>query len=264
LTKTHLEDCRQRNKFKAFWERMALNYPLPFEEKTLAGTYRVLNLVRKEGVEIKDAVILDIGCGTGIYTLPLAREAVMVTGIDDSETMIARMMQVITSTGIQNVHPVKASWKDIDISALGFEKAFDIVWTSMSPAVQTGEDFKKMEKCSRRWCVYIGWGRKRKNALMEAIFKLHGLRHGPPPGVWAAYDLLIRSGRTPSLSYFEASWTWEGTAEDALENMSCFIEMHGGRACRNLIKKVLARHERDGLVYHTTEVEEGLMVWEVE
>ena len=91
-------------------------------------------------------------------------------------------------------------------AALGFEKAFDIAWISMSPAVQTLQDFEKMEKCAGKWCVYIGWGRKRKNALMEEVFNLHNLDYGPPAGVEAAYDILVRSGRTPSLDYFETSW----------------------------------------------------------
>jgi SAM-dependent methyltransferase len=262
--KTPCENQHQQDKFSAFWERMALHYPLPFEEKTLADTRRMLTLVRSKGVEIFHATVLDIGCGTGTYTLPLAREATMVTGLDDSETMIACLKNLVSSTGVQNVRAVKASWKNIDIAAFGFEKAFDIAWTSMSPAVQTQQNFERMEKCARKWCVYIGWGRKRKNALMEEAFDLHGLHYGPPPGVGATYDILVRSGRAPSLDYFETSWDWTGTAEDALEDIACFIEMQGGRARRNLIEKVLAGHERDGRVYHTTDVEEGLMVWRVE
>jgi SAM-dependent methyltransferase len=257
------ENHLQQDKFKAFWERLALHYPLPFDEKTLADTHRVLSLVRSKGVELFQSTVLDIGCGTGIYALPLAREAAMVTGLDNSEKMIARLTDIIASTGMQNVRPLKGSWQNIDIAALGFEKAFDIVWISMSPAVQTLKDFERMEKCTRKWCVYIGWGRKRKNKLMEEVFKLHGLRHGPPPGVETAYDILVHSGRTPSLDYFETSWDWEGAAEDALEDMVSFIEMEGGHPQRNLIERVLARHVRNGLIYHTTDVEEGLMVWQV-
>jgi SAM-dependent methyltransferase len=159
---------------------------LPFDEPTLADTLRVLGRVEGLGVEIARRSILDIGCGTGIYTLPLAREAAMVTGLDDSEAMLARMVEAASAAGLQNVGPVTASWKTLDPAAHGLEKAFDIAWVSMSPAVQTLSDFEKMEQCARAWCVYIGWGRKRKNNLMEEIFELHGLPFGPPPGAVAA------------------------------------------------------------------------------
>jgi SAM-dependent methyltransferase len=256
---------RSRDKVNAFWERMALHYPMPFDGPTLAGTFRVIALVKGQGVEIAHRTILDIGCGTGIYTLPLAREAAMVTGLDDSEAMLARMVEATSAAGLQNVGPVTASWKTIDPAVHGFEKAFDIAWVSMSPAVQSLPDFEKMEQCTRTWCVYIGWGRKRKNDLMEEIFRLHDLAFGPPPGVEAAYDILVHSGRTPCFpKFFEASWKWTGTVEDALEEMVGFIEMHGGRPRHREIEKVLSRYERDGRVSHTTEVEEGLMVWPVQ
>lgn len=259
--------CTQKppqDKFKAFWDRMAQHYPMPFDGPTLADTLRVLAMVNGLGVEIAHRTILDIGCGTGIYTLPLAREAATVTGLDDSEAMLARMIQAASAAGLQNVGPVTASWKTFDPAVHGFKKAFDIAWVSMSPAVQTLPDFEKMEQCARTWCVYIGWGRKRNNDLMEEIFGLHDLPFGPPPGVEAVYDILVRAGRTPcSPKFFDASWEWTGTVEDALEEMAGFIAMHGGRPRHREIEKALSRCQRDGRVRHTTEVEEGLLVWPV-
>jgi SAM-dependent methyltransferase len=261
---TQSEDTVQQDKFKAFWERMARHYPLPFDKDTFAETCHVISLVKSKGVEIAGATILDIGCGTGIYTLPLARDAYQVTGLDDSEAMMARFAYALALEGMENVIPITASWTAIDISDVGFNKAFDIAWISMSPAVQTLSDFERMEQCATKWCVYIGWGRKRKNSFMEEIFNTHGLHYGAPPGAEAAYDLLSRSGRKPSLDYFEASWTWTGTVEDAIEDAACFIEMQGGRPQRDLIENVAASHEYDGMISHTTHVEEGLIVWKVE
>ena len=75
----------------------------------------------------------------------------------------------------------------------------------------------------------------------------------------------VRAGRTPCFpKFFEASWEWKGTVEDALEEMAGFIEMHGCRPRHRDIEEVLSRCQRDGRVWHTTEVEEGLMVWPVQ
>jgi len=90
---------------------------------------------------------------------------------------------------------------------------------------------------------------------------LHGLHYVSPPGVGAAYDILTGSGRNPSLDYFETSWDWTWTTEEMLKAMAFYIEMQGGRLRLDLIEKLLACHERDGLVSHTTYAEEGLMVW---
>ena len=253
----------QQDKYSAFWDRMAAHYPDPLDTKTLSDTNEIISIVKDRGVEIDRSKVLDIGCGTGTYTLPLAGNAESVTALDDSEVMIERLVSSISRSGIRNVYPVKSSWKDIDITGHGFEKAFDIVWASMTPAVRTRQDLDKMEWCSKKWCVYIGWGGKRENRLMEEVFGLHGLKYGPPPGVEGTYNIIVRAGRTPSLDYFETQWDWTGSADEAMEDVECFIEMQGGKPDRSLIETVIGRHEQNGMVSHTTIAKEGIIVWRV-
>lgn len=253
----------QPDKYTAFWNRMAEHYPDPLDEKTLSETNEAISIIKGRGVEIDRASILDIGCGTGTYTLPLSRDAEAVTGLDDSDVMIERLTSSISLSGIRNVYPVKASWKDIDIKASAFEKAFDIVWASMTPAIKARQDFNKMERCSKKWCVYIGWGGKRENRLMEEIFELHGLKYGPPQGVEGAYDIVTQAGRTPSLDYFEAEWDWTGSVDEAIEDVECFLEMQGGKPDHSIIEAVVGRYEQDGMISHSTSVKEGIMVWKV-
>ncbi len=248
---------------KAFWKRKAAGYPLPFDEKTFAATSRLFSLVRRRGVEFRDADILDIGCGTGIHALPMAREARKVIGLDASQAMAGIMGDEIARHGFGNVHAICSGWNDVDVGGSGFADAFDIVWTSMSPAVRSREDLMKMESCSRRWCVYIGWGRKRINALLEAAFKLHGLDFGPPPGAGNLGRMLSESGRKYSIDRVETSWEWSGTMAAAVEDIAGYIEMAGFPPNREKLKEMLSEWETDGTIRHTTEVEMEVLVWEV-
>lgn len=247
----------------SFWDRMAVRYPLPFDPKSLADTHTVVSLVKQRGVETEGAKILDIGCGTGTYALPLAREAQQITALDGSPAMVAIMAGEISKHGLTNVQAVQSEWSTIDIREDGYEGAFDIVWTSMSPAVQGREGVGAMERCSRRWCVYIGWGRKRENPLMAAAFKAHGLKYGPPPGASVIGKILKGRGKPFSLDTFETSWEWSGSMDEALEEVSGFIQMTGRPADRNRLLEILPEWEEDGIVRHTTAVEEGILVWEV-
>jgi len=247
----------------SFWEKMADRYPGPFEEKTLSETQRLISMVKGKGITFKNGSILDIGCGTGIYALPLAREAARITGIDSSEAMVARMERDIEQFNLPNVQTMVMSWKDVDIRETGFEKAFDVVWASMTPAVQSENDFAKMEQCSKNWCVYIGWGRKRKDPLMEAAFASHGLTFGPPPGVSHAFNLLSNAGKKPSLDYVETRWNWSGTFEEAVDDVAGYIMMQPASVDRDKLRKIIAPYEQHGTVYHKTEVEEGLLTWQV-
>lgn len=246
-----------------FWDNMATGYPLPFDEKSFSETSRTMSLVKAMGVEFRGKAILDIGCGTGIHALPFSREARWVTGLDASSAMIEVMEKEVSRHGLQNVRAVCSDWQSVDISAAGYAGAFDIAWTSMSPAIRTREDLLKMEACATRWCVYIGWGGKRKNALMEAAFTLHGIKFGPPPGISAIREILTGRGKQFSINFFETSWHWAGTPEAAAEELAGFIEMAGCTPDRNKLSELLLDWEENGMVRHTTEVEEGILVWEV-
>lgn len=245
-----------------FWDNMASGYPLPLDEKTSSETSRTMDLVKAMGVEFRGKDILDIGCGTGVHALPFAREARWVTGLDASSAMIEVMAKEISRHGLQNVRAVCSDWRSVDISAAGYTGAFDIAWTSMSPAVRTREDLLKMEACSTHWCVYIGWGGKRKNALIEVAFTLHGLKFGPPPGISAIREILSDRGKRFSIDFFETSWDWAGTPEAAVEELAGFIEMAGCSPDRNTLYELLPDWEKEGIIRHTTEVEEGIVVWE--
>lgn len=248
---------------KGFWNRKAAGYPRPFDEKSFAATSRLISLVRDRGVIFRGADILDIGCGTGTHALPLAREAGSVTGVDNSPVMIDVMTDEISRHGFQNVRAVCCDWGSMDVAGNGFAGAFDIVWTSMSPAVRSREDLMRMESCSRKWCVYIGWGRKRENSLLKTAFELHGLAFGPPPGALSIGKILSARSRIFSIDFTETSWDWSGTVDAAVEDVAGFIEMAGRPADREKLLEMLSDRQQDGLICHTTEVEEGILVWKV-
>ena len=106
----------------------AKKYPLPFDPENLSKTAKVIALVKSRGVETARAEILDIGCGTGIYTLPLAREALKVTGVDLSKTMLDHFREEAERQGLFNWDVIEASWDSLDVSSRGFLKGFDVVW----------------------------------------------------------------------------------------------------------------------------------------
>jgi SAM-dependent methyltransferase len=263
MNERNASDAREE-KIKKFWEMKAQKYPLPLEKgDDLKATESIIAVVKKRGVVLSGKSILDIGCGTGTFALPLAREAAWVKGLDISEFMLAMFKKAITKHGIRNVEALQASWRDLDISVQGFEKAFDIVWTAMSMAVLGKDDLVKMELCAKDWCVYVGWGNKRENALMEEVFKAHGMALRPPPGTKMVFEFLSKMDREPSIDFIETSWQWQGSVDEALEDIAGHIEMerYGKAPDRKIIRDIIKSYAQDDSVRHTTYVEEGIIVW---
>jgi ubiquinone/menaquinone biosynthesis C-methylase UbiE len=88
-----------------FYHQYRRGYP-PAVIDTLIGTFGLAS----------DDVVIDLGCGTGQLTLPIARRVRAVAGVDPEPDMLARARQAAADQGIRN-----ASWllgADTDLPAL--------------------------------------------------------------------------------------------------------------------------------------------------
>ena len=247
-----------------FWERMAAGYPSPFSPKSLADSERVIGLAEARGVRVDGAAILDIACGPGTYALPLARRAARVVGLDASAGMLARFEETRREHGLGNASAIRCNWQAADLRALDLEKGFDVVWAAMTPAVRSAADIKRMNRCSRKWCVYVGWGGVRKNPLLERAFAAHGLAFGPPPGVEAIRGVLGGLGIAAEADLLRTHWDWEGSEEEAAAYLAGFIEFQGNKVPdMERVRGIVAGFSSRGRVSHRTEVEMGVVVWSV-
>lgn len=71
----------------------------------------MLRLARENGVDFCGKTVLDVGCGSGMYTIRLAQQAAMVTALDISEEMLRILMQDAAAQGLANIRPVLSDWQ---------------------------------------------------------------------------------------------------------------------------------------------------------
>lgn len=94
---------------RALWASFAARYDdvaVPCEE--------LLDLL-KSLVRPGDA-LLDVGAGTGLYSLPLAPLVARVTALDHTPAMLRRLQHKAQERGIVNIHPVEAALEDATIA----------------------------------------------------------------------------------------------------------------------------------------------------
>lgn len=255
--------ARQNHQQQAFWRKMAERYPRPFARKSLADTESIIAIAETAGVTIDKAEILDIGCGTGTYTLPLALRAAQITGIDSSAEMLDICDEEKAAANLVNVQTLLMEWRDVDIDRLDFTRKFDIVWAAMTPAIREAEDLARMRLCARKSCVYVGWGAIRKNELLEKAFAAHNRPFGPPPGAAAIKEMLEEHGLRPQETAVRTYWEWQGPLEEACLNVTGYLKMSGETQIDDeTIKSIVLNYGQDDVVRHRTDVEMKVLVWE--
>jgi len=130
----------------------------------------VIDLLDDSGFCVKNARILDIGCGPGPLALPLARAGAKVTALDISSEAL-RYVRENAERGGETVETVECSWWDADIDDLGLRNRFDLVIASMTPSIKDLETFNRMTECSRHYCYYSGSLPGGRNKTLQEIYK---------------------------------------------------------------------------------------------
>jgi len=211
---------------------------------------------------------LDVGSGPGTFALPLTLRGASVTALDISDNMLKRLVAEAQHRSISSVKTIRASWKEIDPADVGFPRAFDIVLTALSSAIETDKDILKMEQCSRQWCVYIATGKIRRRAICNKIRRILGLPLNPRPDIRDIRKKLEQMSRAFLYESFSTVIREKKTIQQLVDDMGRSLEALGKvpnqRQILTTVSSVLKGLEQDGVIDCERQGDTGLLMWRVD
>lgn len=248
------------------WDRAAQSYgahPIP----TFEDNY-FLQYMEQALPLTKDLTTLDIGCGSGVYSMALAPRVGQAVGVDISPKMIEYANARSKELGLNRAKFHCVDWSRADIDELGFRGAFDVVFAHMTPAIADFHTFDKMNACSRNLCL-MEKPTRRKDQLQDEAFRLIGLDrseqqyHG---GVLQAFSYLWYKGYCPQFYYHDAVWNDEKTVDDMVAWCADRAKLHKEltAAEEETIRAYVAQQAVDGLVHEITTTTKVTMIWSVQ
>ncbi len=250
---------------RRIWDRAAKDYgelPIPSleDDPFLREMGRALPLS-------SNLRILDIGCGSGIYSMALAPKVQEAVGVDISPAMIQAAEQRSQALGLTNTDFQCINWREADIDALGFRGAFDIVFAHMTPAICGYDTFQKMCACSRNLCM-LEKPTRRTNKIMDEAFRLVGIQRdaqqyqGEVPQI---FTYLWYHDCCPRLFYRNETWTPRKTTEDMIAWCTdrALLEKELSPEERTLIRDYVTAQAQEGMVQEYTTTTRVTMIWTV-
>jgi 2-polyprenyl-3-methyl-5-hydroxy-6-metoxy-1,4-benzoquinol methylase len=107
---------------KQWYEELFENYGKKYEDETFTrGTIGECDFLEKELNENRGLTILDLGCGTGRHSIEMSRRGYQMTGVDLSESMLAKARENAAKAGLE------IKFMQGDARNLTFENEFDVV-----------------------------------------------------------------------------------------------------------------------------------------
>lgn len=149
---TRLSARRGDDHDAAFWDRRAREYRGGDENSPyVTGFLAFMAALPGESV-------LDVACGSGALTLPLARAGHPVIALDFSAGMLEVLRRRVAEEGLQGVSTVQAAWED-DWAAAGVPPADVVIASRALDVPDLRAALRKLEVFARRRvCVTLPTG----------------------------------------------------------------------------------------------------------
>jgi len=178
---------------EAFWERYKSWV------SAMRGDYPGALLDRVTSYATPGGTVLDIGAGTGVFALPLARQARRVTTVEPSPAQASQLREAIAREGASNVAILEQRWEDVDSEALG---GHDLVLAIHSLQMDDiAAALRKMCLVARRRLLLVHPAASSLSAVLGELFDIE-----PGPDYAPLKDILGGLGYRPIVDFIDYSY----------------------------------------------------------
>lgn len=231
---------------------------------------KTLNLLLQKGILSETCRIADIGCGPGRFAAVFAEYAENVVGLDISPKMVEYGNAHIQNLGLHNAQLRCCDFAELDLDAEGYRAAFDLVFSSLTPAIHNVDGLLKSMEMSRGWCLNISHI-QRNNHLRSRILREVFHRTLPAKGegrvFYALFNTLFLLGYRPETSFMTRR---KETRARPDEEYVAYILEHAlpvqehTQENSSRIRAWLEKHvEADGFLTEVSESTYGCILWDV-
>ena len=230
-------------------------YTVPKNPDELIG-----KLIDEDVINEKSSV-LDIGCGLGGHTFQISSKVKEVTSIDSNDVALEILEKRAKDNNVKNVTALNISWEEYKE-----DKKFNVVFSSMCPAICNPEEIERMESLSSDWCVLItvmagSYDKHRKAMMGELNLK--------PEGMITDFDTYLEAlkamGREVKTATKTTKHEYKTYLEDMLETMPTYFKIFGINEDEavSFIKEYFDRNKDGDHLNDETLMNIGMIYWKV-
>ena len=181
-----------------FWDTRAKRFAKRLPVSSVAGDPLYRRLRQATG---RRSTVLDVGAGSGRFSLALAPRVAAVTAVDLSAGMLDVCRRQAGALGLTNLTIVHSKWEDADVEPA------DVAFSSyVVTLVPDAARFLAKLDASATQRVFLYLGAYTADAIMDPLWRhFHGTSRKPGPTYLDAADVLRELGLKPQIDVVEVA-----------------------------------------------------------
>lgn len=248
------------------------NFPHAFNRKDKAEAYEVStrrkNMGRRDTLLDKviseltpGSTVLDIGAGTGRWSIPLAKAAAKVTAVDPSAAMLDILKRNAAESGVTDkIEIIQKTWEEAEVAVNDVVVSFHAMYMSADFA----GFIHKMETHTKKRC-YLGLRHFPIDGIIQELsLKIHGTIHDSPNFI-IGYNALYQMGIYANvlIEDFRHNWT-DDTLDTAFNRAKRHLILENDNSNDSLIRDTLKRRLafQEGIYHWPDNMTTALVWWE--
>ena len=239
------------------WDKAAAG----FQKRAKKDDYHEL-LFSKLIIDENDSV-LDLGCGEGSITLPLARKVKKVTGVDSSTKMLELLNERAIKNNIDNVKTILKPLEDITYDEVG---SHDVVLASRSlnGIIPIKDTLESINKIANKYVFITLFGPE--NWKIEGEFNEYiGRENKHFPGHNYLFNILFNMGIYANVERLDIKAYREyNSIEEAMDNGKFRLDLLDDDEkdkLREYLEKILTKDSESGKLYNKKDKADWILIW---
>lgn len=225
-----------------FWDDRASSF---YNTQLNSSTYysnAVTLLLEQKVILTPSTTVLEIGSGSGRYTIPLAKKCQSIHALDLSSEMLKFLNREIKEENITNVTTIKSAWPTSQ--KIG---EFDVAFAAMCPGTRSVEGLKQMSSVARKHvviCQFVHFSCNVREKLIElnVIQKDDPDPHNNRDLLQSYFNILWELHYNPEINYLHD--TYEMTF-DHLDEAIEFYKIKYRNVEQQQLQKILQELQQD-------------------